>query len=271
MVSRGSHRLFYYDLSDRDYACVLLPDLDYEAQLYAIRDLLQCHMRADQLLCEEIKEIEAHVRQLSGIRNQQAVDEWVDRMHASVYQDAAHSMAAVGMLAPLVESIFHQAFLETRVYYVSHSMHLPSHPRCQEAGKDEWDCHFVWNNGRRNKNLVEGIFQLADAIGLTPHLPASIQPKLKALFVYRNKMFHHGFEWPVDERSKFVKLIQCERWPDTWFNAAISGGHPWIYYMTETYISDCVSVIEQIIDAIGCFARQLRSDWMAQQTNLADR
>lgn len=139
----AGHTDDFLDLSDRDYACVLLPDLDYEAQFDAIKDLLQRHMQADQLLSKEITEIEAHARKLSGIRNQQAVNEWVDRMHASVYQDAAHSMAAVGMLAPLVESIFHQAFLGIRVYYVSQSMHLPSHPRWQEAEKDEWDCHFV--------------------------------------------------------------------------------------------------------------------------------
>ncbi len=77
------------------------------------------------------------------------------------------------------------------------------------------------------------------------------------VFGYRNKMFHHGFEWPADERSKFAKLILSENWPDSWFKAATSDGNPWIYYMTETYISDCVSVTEQIIEAIGRFARQL--------------
>lgn len=234
------------------------------------KDLLQRHKRAKQLLGEEIKEIKAHSRQLSGIRNQQAVDEWVDRKHTSVYQDAAHSMAAVGMLAPLVESIFHQALLGTRDYYVSQSLHRPSHPRWQEVEKDGWDCHSVWKKGKRSKNLVEGIFQLADAVGMSPHLPENIQPKLRALFAYRNKMFHHGVGWPPVERSKFAKLIQIEKWPDSWFKAATSDRHPWIYYMTETYISDCVSVIEQIIEAIGSFARQL-SNRVTQQENPADR
>jgi hypothetical protein len=209
-------------------------------------------------------------QKLSGIRNQQAVDEWVDRMHSSVYQDAAHSMAAVGMLAPLVESIFHQAYLGTRAYYASQSMHLPSHSRWQEAEKDEWDCYFVWNKGRRSNNLVDGIFQLADAVGLTPYLPTNIQPRLKALFMYRNKMFHNGFEWPTDERSKFDKIIRDEKWLGSWFKAATSDGAPWIFYMTETYIADCISAIEKIIEATGRFARQLNNG-TAQQINPADR
>lgn len=43
-----------------------------------------------------------------------AVDQWVSVLHDSVYQRAAHSMAAVGMLAPLVESMFDEAFHTTR-------------------------------------------------------------------------------------------------------------------------------------------------------------
>lgn len=251
-----THEDFY--LSDRDFAYVFLPNLDYEAQLDAIRNLLWRHKQADKTLSEEIKEIEAHARRLSGIQNQHAVNEWVDRMHASVYQDAAHSMAAVGMLAPLVESIFHQSFLGIGAHYASRSTHLLSHARWQQAEKDEWNCHFVWDKGKRKNDLVEGIFQLADAVGLMPHLPMNIRPMLKVLFGYRNKMFHNGFEWPVEERVKFANFIQAQKIPDHWFRAATSDDEPWIYYMTEVYVSECLSAVEQIIKAFGRFARQLR-------------
>lgn len=113
------------ELSDLDYACLLLPDLDYESQLNAIKNLLQRHHRANQQISDEIKEIEAHARQLTGILNQQAIDDWLDRLHTSVYQDAAHSMAAVGMLAPLVESIYHQIFLKLSDFNLSQSL-LPN-------------------------------------------------------------------------------------------------------------------------------------------------
>lgn len=159
------------------------------------------------------------------------------------------------MLAPLVESIFHHAFLKTRDYYASQSRHMTSHPRWYEAEKYKWDCHFVYKNGRISTDLIEGIFQLADAVGLTPHLPKDLRPRLTALFRYRNKMFHHGFEWPIDERDKFATLVRDERWPDAWFRAAKSNGHPWIYYMTEMFITAAVLAIEQVIEAIGCFAR----------------
>lgn len=252
----ADHADEFIDIGDRDYACVLLPNLDYEAQLNAIKDLLQRHMRAEQLLSEEIVEIEAHARQLSGYRNQRAVDEWVDRMHASVYQDAAHSMAAVGMLAPLIESIFHQAFLGTKDYYSAQSLHLLDHPRWQINDKCKWDCHYIWREGKKSKNLVEGIFELVDAVGMSTHLPKNIRPKLEAFFTYRNLMFHNGFEWPLVERHNFAEKIKSKGWSDSWFKASTSDGRPWIYYMTETYISDCVLVIEQILDAFGSFVRQ---------------
>lgn len=263
----GDHRNIFPGLDDRDYACILLPDLDYDAQLNAIRDLLRRQTEAASSLSNEIDEIAAHARRLSGSRNAQAVDEWIERMYARVYQDAAHSMAAVGMLAPLVESIFHKAFLNIGEHYATASVNLPSHPRWQQAREDEWDCHFVWNKGWRSKNLVHGIFQLADAVGLAPLLPKDLRQILKALFEYRNKMFHHGFEWPVDERRKFS---ECKRlWPGDWFIASESGGNPWVFYMSDTFISKCVVVTQQSIKSIGAFARGLL-DGAAQQINPGD-
>lgn len=80
---------------------------------------------------------------------------------------------------------------------------------------------------------------------------------LKALFGYRNKMFHHGFEWPIDARAKFANFIQTQKIPEHWFRAATSDGEPWIYYMTEACISECLSAVGEIIEAFGSFAREL--------------
>ncbi len=52
----------------------------------------------DKELDREIKKIEEFAKNTKGRKNEYAVDEWVDRLHSSVYQSAAHSMSAVGML-----------------------------------------------------------------------------------------------------------------------------------------------------------------------------
>ena len=141
---------------------------------------------------DEIVEIEAFAKRTSGLRNQRAVDEWVDHLHASVYQKAAHSMAAVGMLAPLFESILCQSFSGIRRSFETNSIPFSSHPRWKLITKEQWDCHYVFtqSGGKKKKFLVKGVLQLADATGLTAHLPNDLRPTLHALFEYRNKMFH---------------------------------------------------------------------------------
>ncbi len=240
-------------LSDRDTACLVLPDLDYDAQLMAIHSLLRQHADADRASQEEIKRIEEFARQTSGCRNDHAVDEWIDRLHSSTYQDAAHSMAAVGMLAPFVESIFYQAFQGIRCQFYAKGTPPSENARWQQPAKDQWDCHFVWTNGRRSKNLPQGIIQLSEAVGLMPFLPSDLAPMLQVLFEYRNKMFHNGFEWPVEERERFERRIEQAGWPSEWFAKATTGGHPWVFYMTDQLIQHCLDMIEQIIAGIGRF------------------
>ena len=63
----------------------------------------------------------------------------------------------------------------------------------------QWDCRYASSG----KNLVNGIIELADAIDLTADLPAGLRNTLSALFGYRTKIFHLGFEWSVSQRATF--------------------------------------------------------------------
>jgi hypothetical protein len=157
-----------FEMSDRDMGCVLLPDLDYEAQLIAVSGLLQHNDSADAETRKRIKEVEEYARDTSGGRNERAVDEWVDLVHGSTYQSAAHSMAALGMLAPLYESMFFQAFqgIGKRNFGVG-VVPLGNSRAGMPDPEHYWDCHWFYNagRGRREKNLVAGIEQLADAVG----------------------------------------------------------------------------------------------------------
>lgn len=243
------------ELSDRDTACLVLPDLDYDSQLAAIHHTLRRHQQADDELKQEIAEIEAFAQRTSGIRNEQAVNEWTDRLHHLVYQDAAHSMSAVGMLAPMIESVFYQAFQSIRKHMTVDSSRPGTHDRWKQPAEDQWDCHFVWSKGRRSKDLVQGIMQMAEATGLAAHLPSDLRLTLQALFEYRNKMFHNGFEWPVEERERFAKRIADAGWPTDWFDRAKSGGKPWVFYMSSNFVQHCVAMIDKVISSIGAFCK----------------
>lgn len=247
-VSRGG-------FTPRDYLYLPGIDLDFEAQLSAIRGLLHRNHQTEQELADEIKECEARAVRLKGICNELAIDERADWIHYSIYLNAAHSMAAVGMLAPFAESIFYQWFKGVQRTLNPQEYAKANHVRWQRSTEDQWDCHFFWKNDRRQEHLVEGIFQLADAVGLLPRLPSDLRLTLEALFEYRNKMFHCGLEWPLHEREKFQNRIKEAKWPSDWFSIATSGDSPWIFYMTDTFINHCLMTIEKVLDAMGTFNR----------------
>jgi len=103
------------------------------------------------------------------------------------------AMSAVGVLAPLIESIFYQSFEGLRRKFLEpDKVVFSAHERWQWSSTAQWDCHFVWGKKGARRDIVKGIIQLGEATGLSPHLPADLMPTLQALFEYRNKMFHNG-------------------------------------------------------------------------------
>jgi hypothetical protein len=251
------------DFEPRDYLCALELDFDIESQLAAIRALLRLNKGAEQAVDEEIKELEEHARRLTGDANEWAVDEWVDTVHRSAYEGAAHSMAAVGMLAPLVETIFHQCFGRIGTRFFGTRLPTTVHLRWTTSGRELWDCHFVYTGKKWRKDLTNGVLQLAEALELVPNLPPTFEQTVSALFAYRNKMFHHGLEWPLEERESFSQCIRREGWPENWFSLATSGDKPWIFYLSEHYIEHCLEITEQVLDALGTFIGKELISWDA--------
>lgn len=251
----------------REHLFLLDLSLDIESQLMAVHGLLNRNRAADAALVKEIAEIEAHAKTVSDRLNQHVVDEWIDRLHHSVYQDAAHSMAAVGMLAPLIESLFAQCFQAIGKKCFPQNQTLGPHARWTSAHEVQWDCHVVIRNGEARTDLVNGIIQLAEATGLISRLPTDLKPTLSALFGYRNKMFHLGFEWPMSERIAFGKRISDEKWPTEWFSKATQGDEPWIYYMSPGFIEHVVAMVYHVLDG---FSTYLRDDILPNAIGKAD-
>ena len=77
-----------------------------------------------------------------------------------------------------------------------------------------------------------------------------------ALFTYRNRMFHHGFEWPMNERKKFDEMIREEGWPPEWFRKSESGGEPWIFYMSDQFVQHCLTTIDQVLEGVGRYLKR---------------
>ncbi len=254
LIDGAEQQDLFDSFTDKEIGLTLLADFDYEAQLAAVRSLLRLHKNSDQALEETIAELNVLSGKTSGLLNQQVVDEWLEHMHRSVYQDAAHSMAAVGMLAPLFESLWCQSFNSIRNTIEIDLLTLGSHPRWRAPVDTMWDCHCVVNKkGKPQKDLIKGALQLAEAVGLSVHLPLDIHLTTQALFAYRNKMFHLGFEWPPSDRGRFAQRIAA--WPSDWFATATSDHSPWIFYLTDTFVRHCLDSIDKVLSGLGAFAR----------------
>jgi hypothetical protein len=251
-------------IDDRDMACIILPDLDYEAQLIAIGNLLRLHKKEDERAADQVKELEDFARRSTGLRSEFAIDDWVDLLHGSTYQEAAHSMAAIGMIGPLIESLFYQAFQGIRAVYYGEGVIPAGSPRSIIQNADSfWDCHLIYNpeQNKCNKDLSSGILDLAEAIGLKSYIPAGLIPMLPALYRYRNKMFHFGFEWPKRECHSFAKEIARSGWQQ-WFLSATRNGVPFIFYITEQFVQANLVAVHELLNGFGgyCATRRPKVD-----------
>lgn len=236
---------------------LILPNLNYESQLESIKSLLNSHKKADEVVSKDIdsitKLIKNYIQQDDGFYLQYLHDERAGVIHSSIYQSAAHCMASVGMLAPFVESLFFQGFNGIKKIFFNNNGPMNKHARWAYSEKEIWDCHYVWNDNNRRKDLVKGIMQLGEAIGFDKYLPEKLELILSVLFSYRNKIFHYGFEWPLEERQKYSKRIKDEKWPTNWFNSATSGGEPWIIYLSNEFVEHCLENIDSTINGFSLF------------------
>lgn len=95
---------------------------------------------------------------------------------------------------------------------------------------------------------------------MNEYLPQDLEPVLSALFAYRNKMFHGGFEWLSEELKDFERLLGENLWPRDWFSGATVDDEPWMFYMTPLFVDHCLETAEKAITGIALFASERNSD-----------
>ena len=249
-----------FKLSSREHELFLVGERDLDAQLIAIRGVLRRNRVAEQQVAEDIKELDNHIRTYAGGDQEYQMhmeDQWVDTLHGTVFQDAAHSMSAVGMLAPFVESLFASIFHGLRERAPGDAA---SDPRAKASQAQYWNPKFMFGKDGPREDIVAGIEQLATSTSLQPFLPDGYERTLSALFGYRNNMFHNGFEWPPETRQKFASRIRNDAWPVVWFTQATRGDGPWVFYMSDEFIAHCLQMIDRVLEGVGRYLEQNKAD-----------
>ena len=133
-------------------------------------------------------------------------------------------MAAVSMIAPVLESAFKE--VASRI-----GRPIPS-PKEEDYCKI---CGATLDPKNISGGVVVDIMKMVNEEGMSEYLPHDLKPTLQAIFEYRNKMLHCGFEWPEDEIRRFHK--RQEDWTEGWFESSYQDHKPWMFYMSRGFIS----------------------------------
>ena len=91
---------------------------------------------------------------------------------------------------------------------------------------------------------------LVDEVEVREYMPDELEATLAALFAYRNKTFHFGFEWPSKELERFEDQLESSSWPGSWFSKATSDNRPWMFYMSPEFIDHCLELVENVVEGI---------------------
>lgn len=245
-------------LDDRDYLFRLLDSIDWDAQLEAVSAVLARNRAAAERVSSDIDQLGERARTYDGPYHDHVVGQHVDAMYRSSYSDAAVSLSAIGMIVPMMESVFSQSFQALGAMYDAKAMQPPEHQRWKRAGTHEkrWNCQWYFGQDGARNDIICGIPQLSEATGLSPYLQEDITDWIAAMLTYRNRMFHGGFEWSLEQRDQFEKLIVEKAW-DKYFQSARTGDKPWIFYLRDEIIDDMPNRMASILNSFGVFAKNL--------------
>ena len=118
---------------------------------------------ADKALVESLKRLEKEAKLATGEYADHLANVFVDHCHGSIFQDAAHSMSAIGMICLFVESLFVAIFRGLRDRTPPNGQTPIQDLRIRSSNNEYWDPHYVFEAGGRRISIVEGIVQLARA------------------------------------------------------------------------------------------------------------
>jgi hypothetical protein len=216
--------------------------MDFNTQFRAIHDLLGHSKIFIKKMDEQIKVAE---KRHDG--SEYADINLNDSYYDSVYLDAAYSMAAVGQLAPLLESLMTDYFTQLGKKYSDNKF---KSNRFNNVSEQSWNPHYVFGKEAIREDFCDGLEQLIKDLDIESKLPKNTVKIFRALMIYRNKMFHNGLEWPEKQRKRFADFIRQEK-IEEWFSCSRISNRPWIYYMEDAFIEECLKLTKLLIENLG--------------------
>lgn len=161
-------------------------------------------------------------------------DGHTDACYALHLEQVACRQAAIGLLAPLAETLFHESAKSfEHALKAKIATGTSRDDRSALKAKEFWNPEVVFRGletdesdnliVKQSGGICEGYFQLINAIGLGDHIPAGCEVVLTALFAFRNKSLHR-IVWSKkkddkgkDAAQRFDETIKANGW-EKWFS-----------------------------------------------------
>lgn len=185
-----------------------------------------------------------------------AGDEYADTCLTFVLENVACSNIAVAALAPLFESLFAKAIARFREFMKG--LKPTRHLRSELSDDDFWNPYVVATSTGQQKNVLDGFKQLMVTLGFERAICDELWRVLHALFAYRNKALHGGYEWLVDDRKALMGNIQRNHWDEWFFVQKDERGNPWLIWMTDAFIKRVFLALEQLAGILFELTLRLR-------------
>lgn len=192
-------------------------------------------------------------------------DACADMAYNAAFADAAISQAAIASIAPLFESLFHNA--SDRIREAWGALPLPqTHDGrwklgCPELWKSALPTNAFWNptlyyrvkrtTHRWVTDIRQGMRQLMQAIGFPNAISQSALDAADAVFAYRHASLHEGYEWRKSTQERFRQLVRARKW-DQWFTEYTRGSETWFVVIENCFVADSLKSLNSV-------ARSLRS------------
>ncbi|MFH0981414.1 MAG: hypothetical protein V2A79_07740 [Planctomycetota bacterium] len=132
-----------------------------------------------------------------------------------------------------------------------------------------WNPRFFIDSQRKShKDFVRGYQQMLDALGFAGELGTASAEVIEALFAYRNKCLHFGYEWPPEEARKFAETIQKKQdqwrtWSKErktwfpWFQVGTINDDPWLSSVTDSFVERVLREMETMAKALRGMERRM--------------
>ncbi len=226
--------------------------IDFKTQYLAMKEMLQAVKEPTVKFQDDYNSLQKKVESQGG--NDFIAEHLNDKGYESQFWDMSYSLAAIGIIAPYIESLFTAMFADYGKYCAPEES---EHDRFRNFTKYKWDPHyFAKKSDRVETDIAKGILQLLKCTGFKDGTIAKCKKFIPAIFRYRNLMFHNGVHWPKVKREVFIKEAKGGGWYD-WF---LFDENSDFVYMGESFIEEIleniIEIVEEYIDIVQPNSKQ---------------